>query len=159
MGMAALSSCLCQGGELIIQPPDRSAGGPGLQGCAELSQPAGCGCISRAVEVVGGLYRDAACLVDFSFVKLHGREVAEEDGALLDGVVGEPVERVGKSRPGLVEPLCVKLGVAGEPVEPRGVVVVEPPQCRMKAGRIEGSAGTIDGGQRTTGRAGVCVHL
>jgi hypothetical protein len=78
MGMAALSSCLGQGGELIVQRPNRAAGGPGLQCCAELSQPAGCGCISRAVEVVGGLYRDAARLVDLSIVKLHGREVAEQ---------------------------------------------------------------------------------
>src|SRR3954467_6199313 len=137
MGMAALSSCLGQGGELIVQRPNRAAGGPGLQCCAELPQPAGCGCISRAVEVVGGLHRDAARLVDLSIVKLHGREVAEEDGALLDGLARESVERVGESGSGLIEALRVQLCVAGEAVEAGGGLVVEPTQI-LGGGRLAG---------------------
>jgi hypothetical protein len=71
----------------------------------------------------------------------------------------ESVERVGESGSRLIEALRMQLRVAGEAVEAGGVVVVEPRQIRVEARCVEGSAGTVDGSQRSSRRPGIGVHL
>lgn len=85
------------------------------------------------MQLVGGLLGDPARLVEVAVVNVHGGEIAEEHGALLDRLGREAIERVGQRDAGLIEPAGSQSGVASEPIKAGGVVVVEPWQCRGQA--------------------------
>jgi hypothetical protein len=60
-----------------------------VAGYSPRQEPAGAGCVPREVEGVCGLGGDAAGLVDVTGLEVHGGDVCEEDGSLLDGLQGE----------------------------------------------------------------------